>query len=393
MITTFVRGFTKGAFLALACFAVSAQVSADILEKWTGQQLCTNYYGLEYLEYGAGRFVAFGWYSDIGVLLSSEDGKKWDLRMDGSRPGPEQGLSYSTGFAYSEPYFLALGGFGISAFSSDGVTWNVFDFGPIPVSAAFGNGVTVIVANDSDVYTTTNLFSSQFTPQHANLTLGDIVFGSGKFVAVGAGTNSGHVYRSSRGRVWTSADIPGGSRISFANGLFVIPYGPGTNLISTDGANWATLNTGTSGLWMGKIHFANGIFFSTAGNYLATSADGTNWISYANPMPGYVFASDGVRMVSIASEPVPVDWIRFDSFAYFSDPMVDLKMNRTPVSVVLSGLVGRTYQIESADELKSNGTNNWQVRFSGKLPSNPFIWSDLSAPSGTMRFYRAALEQ
>jgi hypothetical protein len=56
-------------------------------------------------------------------------------------------------------------------------------------------------------------------------------------------------------------------------------------------------------------------------------------------------------------------------------------------SLSIKGLVGRQYQIQSKDDLKTAG---WDVRTNFTLTASPATWNDPS-PSSTNRFYRAAL--
>ena len=387
-------------FLAILTAFGLGSARGDILDNWTTIQVSTNYYGLTHVAYGAGRYVAFGQYSDYGVLLSSEDGKQWTFRVDGNSP-TGVAVSYSIGLVYSEPYFFALGGFGTSAMSTNGINWWLI-YNPYAIAAAYGNGIAALVVADPygptrDIYTATNVgcCGFDFRPQNLNRSLGDIAYGSGRFVALGVGTNSGHIFRSVNGTFWGDHTIPGGSSVSFANGLFFIPWVPGTNLISTDGLNWATAGTGIN-LTHGKVYYRHGVFISAAYNnqnsYFASSIDGTNWINYPNSPLATDFASDGFRMVNVGYALNPADPLHPSGFVFYSDPLVGLGMNSTTGAMTLFGVVGRTYQIESTDSLSSTGSNNWQLRFVGSLPSDPYIWSDPTAADTAQRFYRAALQ-
>jgi hypothetical protein len=175
-----------------------------------------------------------------------------------------------------------------------------------------------------------------------------------------------------------------------------VPYGAGTNLVSADGLNWATLNTGISNP-LGKISYANGLFIAMAGTnvfisleYVASSVDGTNWWQYAPRVPGIgsSVATDGSRLVRVGST---YYGYYENGYVYRSDPLVNLRMSNSAGAIVLSGLVGRSYRIESTDTLTNSGLNDWQLRFSGQLPTDPFLWIDPTSATSTQRYYRAAL--
>jgi hypothetical protein len=56
-------------------------------------------------------------------------------------------------------------------------------------------------------------------------------------------------------------------------------------------------------------------------------------------------------------------------------------------NLVIKGLVGRDYRIESKDDLN---TVSWNVRTNFTLAASPAAWTDPN-PSSTNRFYRAVL--
>src|SRR6266550_883531 len=109
--------------LSAPCFSSQA----GLMDHWTTNQVSTNHFGLTYVVYGNGRYVAYGPYSDYGSLMSSEDGVNWVLRNDGGGASGS-GLSYSVALSYAGGKYFALGGFGVSAVSSDGISWNTFSF-------------------------------------------------------------------------------------------------------------------------------------------------------------------------------------------------------------------------------------------------------------------------
>jgi hypothetical protein len=139
---------------------------------------------------------------------------------------------------------------------------------------------------------------------------------------------------------------------------------------------------------LGKILFGHGLFMGCAGNYLATSTDGTNWIQYAKWLPSTNLATDGSRLVTVdrgGSWPP-----YYDGFVFTSDILVGVRMTNVPSrNIALSGLVGRNYQIQSADALVA-GFNNWRTNVTLQLPSPTYVWTDSTA-TNSQRFYRGVL--
>ena len=65
----------------------------------------------------------------------------------------------------------------------------------------------------------------------------DVAFGAGRFIAVGGGSQTGHILSTRDGREWTSVqDVKGRvATVAFGNGRFVAAHDPEL-LYSTDGA-------------------------------------------------------------------------------------------------------------------------------------------------------------
>ena len=78
--------------------------------------------------------------------------------------------------------------------------------------------------------------------------------------------------------------------------------------------------------------------------------------------------------------------IRFISFNPQPQPVTggNLGIN-TYVGVTITGLVGRTYQIQSSPNM-----TNWTTQATLLLNSSPYLWFDLNPVAGK-KFYRALL--
>ncbi len=383
----------------------SANMSAwcDALDNWSTNQVGTNAFRLLNVVYGNGRFVAAGGMLDGGALLSSENGVDWTVRANGGAsccPGLTYGLTFGGG------KFVGVGHFGNIARSSDGIRWSYSSVDSVALHAvAYGLGRFVAVGG-SGFIGTSNIFTSAdaitWVPRQSDPVsqtfLSDVIFAnltnSLRFVAIGGGS----VFISSNlGVNWARYPIPGGSRISQANGLVIVPFGTGTNLLSTDAVNWSMVPTGLPGA-LGKVAYAAGMFLARMGSGIASSADGTNWILHAGqtvPNPSgdgedSGFAFDGHRLVCLGNMFTP-SFFTYHSFVCRSDDFVGLGVSGDPASsLVLSGLAGRTYRIDYTD-LLSPGTSNWMVLTNLSMANTQMIISAPLPTDRSQRFYRSAL--
>jgi hypothetical protein len=384
----------------------SRSVRADVLDNWATNQITTNSFELHHVVYGNGHYVAVAEYGDGGEIYSSEDGLNWTLRFSDNN-------SWGLTLNYSGGCFAGVGGFGIADVSTNGTNWTssflpVYDFGAeMGQAITYGNGVYVTVGDTNDIGNIqTSPDGVTWTSRSVSPTPGgrisSVAYGPLTFVAVG--NNDGYEYTStgvSAGTTWIRRGIPGGSKISYGNGLFFVPLNNKTNLISTDGINWSLNPTGLTNI-LGTVSYSHGVFMAQCGisiavSYLATSIDGTNWIQYARPLPNYwtsaydlpdpdvSLATDGTRLVAVgATGSYPAN-----SFIYTSDVLVGVRMTNAPSrQVTLSGLVGRNYQIQSANILGAGSI--WRTNATLQLTNTPFVWTDSTA-TNSARFYRGAL--
>jgi len=75
--------------------------------------------------------------------------------------------------------------------------------------------------------------------------------------------------------------------------------------------------------------------------------------------------------------------------AYTSGLLVGIQPTNSQFSnVLVSGLIGRNYQIQSSDTLGT--TANWRTNASFQLTNTPYVWSDSTA-TNSARFYRGVL--
>ncbi|MBE0543466.1 MAG: hypothetical protein IH623_19145, partial [Verrucomicrobia bacterium] len=142
----------------LASMLLAAVTHAYALDNWTTNQVSTNWFGLSHVVYGNGRYVAAGGRSDGGAILSSDDGLNWTLRADGGCCGPP---SLVWGLTYSEGRFVAVGHFGGTAISTNGVDWT---FGRAAsaglTGVAVADGICVAVGDGTVGNTVDSIFKS-----------------------------------------------------------------------------------------------------------------------------------------------------------------------------------------------------------------------------------------
>lgn len=392
-------------------FNHSPDVHADVLDNWTTNQISTNTAAFHHVVYGNGIYVVVGQYSDYGAFYTSADGLHWKLQY--SEPN-----SWGNTLNYSAGHFASVaprsGGFNAVDVSSDGTNWTtkfIVDIDPnySPSAITYGNGLYVIVGSTNNVASIlTSPDGVIWTHQKASTSPGGpingVTYSGNKFVAIG--NNDGYAYTSSGpgfGTTWTQRTIPGGSKISYANGLFFVPLNNKTNLLSTDGINWSLKATGLTNM-LGVVTYGNGIYLAQcgitrAGSYFATSTDGTNWFQYAKLLPNYCpifdtgdfdvsLATDGFRLVT-GSGVIQNSGYSYNGYVYTSDPLVGISMTNNPSpKVTVTGLVGRNYQIQSTDTFGA-GTS-WRTNATLQLTNTPVVWTDATA-TNSARFYRGVL--
>ena len=398
--------------ILFGCFFQVAR--ADVLDNWTTNQITTNSFGLHHVVFGNGCFVAVGESGDAGRIYTSTDGLKWTTQFSDFN-------SWGMTLHYANGYFAGIGGNNYVNVSTNGTNWvsthlagQLYSYNYAGNCVTYGHSLYVAVG---DINGIGNIITSAdgvtWTSRSISPSTGgrifSVVYGGNRFVAVG--NNDGYEYTStgfSVGTNWTQRSIPGGNKISYGNGLFIVPLNNKTNLISTDGISWSFNSTGLTNQ-LGFITYGNGLFMAQcaialSGSYLATSVDGTNWFQYAKKLPNYwdgfdstdfdvSLATDGNHLVNVGARNQNLNFPQnpnsYCGVVMTSDVLVGVRTTNNPTrKVVISGLVGRNYQIQSADSLGSS--SNWRTNTSLQLTNTPFIWTDVTATNAA-RFYRAVL--
>jgi hypothetical protein len=372
---------------------------ADILDNWTTSQIITNSYALDSIAAGNGCYVVTAEFFDAGEIFSSPDGINWTLSYSDDS-------SWGLNLHYVNGRFVGVGGgYGTAAVSTNGTNWTISSLPGAEFINNYGhgdityaNGLYVQVGDSNGVgciFTSSD--GSNWTASTSTTAFGghisSVVCGRTGFVAIG--NNDQKVYTSTTGTSWITHPIPGGSQISFGTyGYFIVPLNSQTNLYSDDGIFWAESSTGLTNE-LSNVVVAGNMFYGRAGSYLATSTNGMSWVQYSPPLPGATdpyetLATDGSQIATIdymLQSTSPYD--TYNGYVYLSGPLVDIRLaGSAHTQVYLSGLVDRSYQIQSANTL--SGSNNWSTNLTIQLANTLYVWTDYVA-TNSARFYRGVL--
>lgn len=406
---------------ALLLNALTVIAHADALDNWTSCQLYNpaGPYapGLQLLgvAYGNGQYVAVGQfvYDDNGIIETSKDGINWTLG--------ETNADYPVDIykvAYGNGTFVAVGwdGYGEDNLYSftNATNWIAHASRNLDVyGVTYGGGLFVAVGDGywytgGGVYTNKNILTSSDgvnwiarssgAPANDVDSLADVAYGSGTFVAVSsANTPTGSawgvfhtsmdVHTSTGGIIWTRTTLayPLAGSVSYCNGLFIAPSGPGTNLISPNGTTWSVLTNNTADTF-GRVIYTNGLYVAISSSSIYTSTDATNWSprifhpSAGNVLSDVVFGKGNIVAIGYSSS--------YLATGFISDPFVGLGVSAgTSPQLKLSGINGWSYGIQYSGSLNPA---SWQTLTNFTLSNSPSIWTDPAA-TNSQRFYRAAL--
>ena len=239
--------------------------------------------------YGNGKFVAVG---GSGKGAYSSNGINWTAIS-----GTEFGTSIINSVTYGNDKFVAVGDSGKGAYSSDGINWTAISntkFGTSIInSVTYGNGKFVVVGGEISPTLGLGSYSSNginwtaiSDMKFGTSIINSVTYGNGKFVAVGGRGKGAY---SSDGINWTAiSDTKFGTSninsVIYVNGKFVAVGGSGKGAYSSDGINWTAISDmkfGTSIINSGT--YGNGKFVvvgdSGKGAY---SSDGINWTAISD---------------------------------------------------------------------------------------------------------------
>jgi hypothetical protein len=234
---------------------------------WTAVNNKTINCNFEDIAYGNGKFIAVGYYGG-GKIMYSSDGVNWtDVKTS---------IFKSIGsIVYGNGMFVAASKYddGNLAYSPDGVNWTqvkTFPFRKKYINIAYCEGKFFVFDrydNDNMAYSSDGVnWTAMKNPLGRKNNINNIVYGNGKFIAVGWDTKTAY---SSDGINWTVAEsityVPiysnRSNSIVYGNGKFVAVGNSGKMAYSSDGITWVTIADSTFGtVDIYDIAFGNGKF-------------------------------------------------------------------------------------------------------------------------------------
>jgi hypothetical protein len=254
---------------------------------WTNVESVSNL-NWSSIAYGNGRFVSIGLSSNKSAY--SSDGISWtEVEM------PNYGW-FSV--AYGNGVFVAFNeDLKISGVSADGITWDTYSLPSLPVSPnqdwmeiSFGNGIFIIISSyNRSAWSSDGISWNLVTIQAptASLFWRKIKYVGSLFIAIQTGETSSYL-TTTNGISWSSRSFPLTKEwydIAYGNGTIVaVPNSDfyKTALYSNDGINWSQTTTSES-LVYPSVVYGNGRFMLVSGYYSYYSLDGITWVNCVQP--------------------------------------------------------------------------------------------------------------
>ena len=370
------------ACVMLLSLSRSLAVASDPLEAWTNR--ASNVTAVfNNIVYGGRLLVAVG---SGGAIVSSPDGVEWTPQFSGV-----QASLYA--IAYGDGTYVAVGANGTIVSSPDADFWTPQDSKTTAslYGVAYGNGVFV-AAGGSTVSVSSNGIDwvAITTPALTGANMNDITFGGGRFMGVGASTNA---MTSTDGLVWErTGPVP--------PALFAVLYGAGKyvavgggfgsqSLIaySSDGRRWNT-NVLNTTLPLVDIACGNGLFVVVGLTFFGpttvwSSSNGMSWTAHTLTFPQTLY---GVGYGNSTFVAIGANGYIAQSGSYA--PAQLRIVNRPGINdflLEISGERGRTYRLEAASDL---ATSNWQALVTFKNAAGTTFIRDSTARRSGERFYR-----
>ncbi|MCM2274578.1 MAG: immunoglobulin domain-containing protein [Candidatus Didemnitutus sp.] len=224
--------------------------------------------------------VGFNATSSVSSFLRSTDGNSWNLSASFS--------GQLNDIDFGNTLFLAVNNSGTAYTSAnDGATWSQYALasGENLNGVRYANGLWIVTGasgNSGRLRTSPTGLSGSWTSRiSSGNVLNKSIYGDSAFVAVG---NSGTIWRSTTGASWSAAfsgTTANLNDVAYGSGLFVA-VGAGVVLTSPDGLTWTnrsfTPDTLTSVIYSGS-HFIATTALSASGNGSTyyVSSDGIQW--------------------------------------------------------------------------------------------------------------------
>ena len=260
-------------FLLLLLFISGVVHGQEYYETWHSRSSTTTL-DLNSVIHAEGIFVAVG---GTGTVAVSSDGTTWASQV-------LAGTNSLMGVTHGKGIFVAVGVNGDIVTSPDGTDWTAQVSGTTEdlQSVTYGKGIFVAVASNGVILTSPD--GTVWTPQVSGITavLVHVVYGNNTFVAVGF---SGTVLTSPNGIKWTERTpsyelwIPILRGLTYGGGMFVAAGSHGIIVTSPNGIKWTERTSGVtaSDMFFG-VTYARGLFTAVANHgRVVTSPDGITW--------------------------------------------------------------------------------------------------------------------
>jgi hypothetical protein len=300
--------YGNGMYSAVSYDGSYSYTSTDLIS-WT-QRTSPSSVGLATIAmgyaFGAGRFIAGGWWSPLWV--TSTNASSWSVL--GTVPG--QLTYYGLSVAGSRLYLCTDT---VNAFYSDdsGATWNTITMPADELYfVAYKSGVYVAIGYGNYVYTSSTGTGSWTQRSFAGLPNNGTWYANGlihngtTFVTYSYFGSYTYYYTSTDGITWTQRTWPSMSQNAGPNSAiwdgskFVAPmYGDNSVYTSTDGTSWTRTSLSYS---YGSIAYGNGKYVMSRPGRIAYSTNGTSWtettVSWPDSNGMTVSYGDGVFVLA-----------------------------------------------------------------------------------------------
>lgn len=294
----------KRHIIIAACMALGLMVATPAALATQPWQQVSQGTWLNDVAYGAGRYVATGY---TGIYTST-DGLTWQQVL---LPANATSDYHRILWNAAQNQFVTVGYLGAVLTSPDGLNWSVHSTGASTLDdLIYANGQYVAVSSNGLVVTSPdgNTWALHSTPADSNSQLLGIAWNGSRYIAAGrcitttCTLGEDIVLASTDGANWTSVDIGTTGNpvyadgIAWGNGEFVISGLAGV-LTSLDGSTWTrqVLNPdfAFSASNNNALRFEDGHFVGTGFDRsptprtttVFTSTDGTNWAASHVPDP------------------------------------------------------------------------------------------------------------
>ena len=317
-----------------------------------------------------GMFVMIGYYSNDGIILSSQDGINWTSRESENLPRLKSII-----FSNQLDKFIAVGEAGTILTSADGIIWES------QTSGVSANLNKIIYCDDLDIYVIvgdsgTILISSDCInwitkTSGVNVNLNGIIFNSDLDIIITVG-DSGNIVTSDDGNNWTHKTIDSRNirdiNYNSKNKIYVIVGNIGVIKYSYDGVSWVNISNSVFSnspdllniLYVNKLdsYFISGdIFVKSQGLnnwencFNKINGDAINGIAYNKDLDMFVAIGKSMKVIKSYNG---INWtISCEQYFNLND-IIYVAEKKLFFAVGDSGKI-----------VTSNDGNNWESQTSG----------------------------